>query len=174
MKSQRGQILPLLAVSLAVLMGFAGIAIDVGYLEYWQQKQQTATDAAALGGAQNLAESNCSNAANAGLAALNDASANGFPTGQVSPVTPPSSGPYAANACAISVQIATTNLAAFFSRLFGFPAGVSELNECHGGRRNRRQRILHVPVEPHHTHGLQRRDGELTGLRNRFKFQRKL
>lgn len=130
MKSQRGQILPLLAVSLAVLMGFAGIAIDVGYLEYWQQKQQTATDAAALGGAQNLAESNCSNAANAGLAALNDASANGFPTGQVSPVTPPSSGPYAANACAISVQIATTNLAAFFSRLFGFPAGVSELTSA--------------------------------------------
>ena len=36
-------------------MGFAGIAVDVGYLEYRQQAQQTATDAAAVGGARSAA-----------------------------------------------------------------------------------------------------------------------
>ena len=42
--NERGQILPLIGISLAVLMGFAGIGVDVGYLEYRQQAQQTATD----------------------------------------------------------------------------------------------------------------------------------
>ena len=34
---QRGAVLPLIAICLAVLMGFAALAIDVGYLEYQQQ-----------------------------------------------------------------------------------------------------------------------------------------
>jgi hypothetical protein len=35
-------------------------------------------------------------------------------------VTPPSSGPYANNACAISVQITASSVPTFFSRIFGF------------------------------------------------------
>jgi hypothetical protein len=122
---QSGQVLPLIAISLAVLLGFAGLAVDVGYLEYWQQQQQTVTDAAAVGGAQQLARSNCSGSTAAETAAQNDAGTNGFGSG-VSAVTPPSSGPYAGNACAISVQISTQHVSTFFARLFGYPQGMNE------------------------------------------------
>ena len=42
-QAQRGAVLPLVAICLAVLMGFAGMAIDVGFLEYKEQVQQAAT-----------------------------------------------------------------------------------------------------------------------------------
>jgi hypothetical protein len=125
-----GQVLPLIAISLAALLGFAGIAVDVGYLEYWQQEQQSATDAAAMGGAQYLASSNCANGALAQAAAQTDANGNGFTNGAnnvtVTPHSPPLTGPYANNACAISVQITTNHVATFFSQLFGYPQGMSE------------------------------------------------
>jgi hypothetical protein len=120
MNAQRGQILPLLAVCLAVLLGFAGISVDVGYLEFWQQRQQSATDAAALGGAQSLAESNCGSTTTAASAATSDGVANGFLAGQINPVTPPATGPYAGNACAVSVQISSPAVSTFFAPLFGY------------------------------------------------------
>lgn len=126
---QRGQVLPLLALSLAVLLGFAGLAVDVGYLEYWQQQQQTVTDAAAVGGAEQLARSSCSGASAAETAAQNDAQTNGFSAGGnviVSALTPPTSGPFSGNACAISVQITTKQVSTFFARLFGYPTGMNE------------------------------------------------
>ncbi len=119
-----GQALPLIAISLGALMGFAGISVDVGYLEYRQQAQQSATDAAALGGAQQLVRSNCSGATAARAAAQFDATNNAFSNGvngvAVNPVTPPSWGPYAGNNCAISVQITTSSASTFFTRLFGY------------------------------------------------------
>jgi hypothetical protein len=124
---ERGQVLPLVAICLAVLMGFAGIAIDVGYLEYQQRQQQNATDAAALGGAQQLVYSGCGNESVATTAAQNDAATNGYTQGatgpggstiQVNVQNPPSSGAYAANNCAVYVQIQSPHMT-FFSRLFG-------------------------------------------------------
>lgn len=50
----RGQVLPLIAVLITALMGVGGMAVDVGSWEYHQQAQQSATDAAAVGGAQQL------------------------------------------------------------------------------------------------------------------------
>jgi len=132
-RGQSGQVLPLIAVSLAVLLGFAGLAVDVGYLEYQQQQQQTATDAAALGGAQSLARSNCSSGTAAESAAAMDATNNGYSTGGnvfVTPISPPSSGPYAGNACAVSVQIQTLHVANFFSKLFGYPTGMTESTQA--------------------------------------------
>jgi hypothetical protein len=128
-RAQSGQVLPLMAISLAALLGFAGLAVDVGYLEYWQQQQQTVTDAAAVGGAQQLTRSSCSGSSAADSAASADASTNGFAAGgnvSVTPVSPPSTGPYAGNACAISVQITTQHVSTFFARLFGYPLGMSE------------------------------------------------
>jgi hypothetical protein len=133
--SQSGAVLPFVAITLATLMGFSGMAVDVGYLEYWQQQQQTATDAAALGGAQLLARTNCASASNAESAAAIDATENGFTTGgnvTVSAVSPPTSGPYSGNACAISVQISAQHVATFFSRLFGYPNGMSESTQATG------------------------------------------
>ncbi|HKF52521.1 MAG TPA: pilus assembly protein TadG-related protein [Candidatus Acidoferrales bacterium] len=51
---QAGQALVLTAVALVVLMGFAGLAIDVGALRSQKRLQQTAADAAAIAGANNL------------------------------------------------------------------------------------------------------------------------
>ena len=43
------------AVGLVVLMGFAGLGIDMGMLRYQKRLQQTAADSGALAGANNLA-----------------------------------------------------------------------------------------------------------------------
>jgi Putative Flp pilus-assembly TadE/G-like len=118
---------------LGSLMGFGGVAVDVGFLEYRQQVQQTATDAAALGGAQALARTSCSSAVVGDAAATADATSNGFTNGggiSVKPNVPPMSGPYAGNSCAISVQITNQNAETFFARLFGFPTGMQESTQA--------------------------------------------
>jgi len=121
---ERGQVIPLIAVCLTVLMGFGGMAVDVGYWKYHQREQQNATDAAALGGAQQLGYTSCPNPGQAENAALIDSSANGFDnTGnvQVTIQNPPNSGPYAGDDCAVLAQITTKKVSSFFARLFGFP-----------------------------------------------------
>src|SRR5271165_7572648 len=131
--AERGQVLPLIAVCLATLMGFAGIAVDVGYLEYRQQAQQTATDAAAVGGAQSLVRSNCSGASGAVAAAQSDAASNGFANGgnvTVYATSPPSAGPYAGNNCAVYVSINTQHVSTFFAHLFGYPSGMTETTQA--------------------------------------------
>jgi hypothetical protein len=134
-RKERGSVLPLIAACIAVLMGFGGIAVDVGFLEFRQQTQQSATDAAAVGGAQQLARGSCANGSVAEAASLADAATNGFATGNngvtVSVQNPPTSGPYANNGCAISVQIASTQ-PTFFARLFGFANGMGETTAATG------------------------------------------
>lgn len=126
---QRGQIIPLIALCLTVLLGFGGLGVDVATWEYHQREQQSATDAAALGGAQQLIYSNCTNYSAATTAAQNDAGNGGFADGgnvTVTVQTPPQSGPYAGNACAVSVQITSAKIASFLTRFFGQSGGVSE------------------------------------------------
>jgi hypothetical protein len=126
---QRGQVLPLIGLCLAVLMGFGGVAVDVGYLEYQQQSQQNATDAAAIGGAEQLAHGACANQSVAKAAAVADAASNGFSSTANTTVTansPPLSGVFAGNACAVSVAINSSHVSTWFSRLFGFSQGVAE------------------------------------------------
>jgi hypothetical protein len=53
-KNQAGQALILTAVALVALIGFAGLAIDMGVMRYDKRLQQTAADAAAIAGASNL------------------------------------------------------------------------------------------------------------------------
>lgn len=135
---ERGQVLPLVALSLAVLMGFGGIAVDVGYLEYQQRQQQSAADAAAIGGAQQLVYSGCNNQTVAQTAGQNDAATNGYTNGATAPggstvsvqvQNPPQSGPYAGNDCAVDVQV-TSGHSTWFSRLFGFANGMKETTEA--------------------------------------------
>ena len=96
---EAGQVLPLIALSLAVLMGFAGMGVDVGYWQYHQREQQSAADAAALGGAQQLIYSGCGNQAVAQSAAYTDSASNGFTNGAngitITVTNPPASGAYA-------------------------------------------------------------------------------
>ncbi len=120
-KSESGAVLPLVAISLAVMMGFAGMTVDVGYLEYQQRQQQSAADAAAIAGAQQLLRSGCPNQAAAQTAGRADASAAGFTDGtngtSVTVNNPPASGAYSANSCAVYAQV-TSPHQTFFARLF--------------------------------------------------------
>jgi Putative Flp pilus-assembly TadE/G-like len=71
---QRGQVMPLVAVAALLLVAVAGLAVDVGYHQYRQRVQQTATDSAAIAAGQELLYG--SGAAVA--AGQHDASVNGF------------------------------------------------------------------------------------------------
>jgi hypothetical protein len=71
---ERGQALITVVLALAVLLGFCGLAIDMGMLRFQKRIQQTAADAAALAGATNLGYGDASVIAGAQSAAA----ANGF------------------------------------------------------------------------------------------------
>ena len=53
-RGERGQILAVVALALVALLGVCAFAIDVGYAYYAKRQLQSATDAAALAGAQDL------------------------------------------------------------------------------------------------------------------------
>lgn len=134
--SERGAVLPLIAVCLALLLGFAGLAVDVGYWEYQQRQQQNAVDAAAVGGAQQLVYSNCQDSTAADGAAQGDASQNGFTDGSngvtITVQSPPQSGPFAGDDCAVYAQITRAGVPSFFSKLYGFSQGVAETTQAVG------------------------------------------
>ena len=74
-KNERGQVLAFTALGLTLLMGFAGLAVDMGVLRYQRRLQQSAADAAAIAGANNLSFP----ASGGVVAGAQDASArNGF------------------------------------------------------------------------------------------------
>lgn len=131
---EAGTVLPLVAASLAVLMGFGGIAVDVGYLEYRQQAQQVATDAAAAGGAESLLRVGCPSQGAAMTAAAQDATSNGFANNtngvSINTLNPPTSGPFASNLCAVQVTITDSKVGTFFTRLFGYSSGEAETTQA--------------------------------------------
>ncbi|WP_233833972.1 vWA domain-containing protein [Paraburkholderia sp. ZP32-5] len=53
-RRERGAVSVLVAISMVVLLGFAALGVDYGYLAYSQRRLQSATDAAALAGAVDL------------------------------------------------------------------------------------------------------------------------
>jgi Flp pilus assembly protein TadG len=53
-RGERGQILAVVALALVALLGVAAFSIDVGYAYYAKRQLQSATDASALAGAQDL------------------------------------------------------------------------------------------------------------------------
>lgn len=53
-RGERGQVLAVVALALVALLGISAFAIDVGYAYYAKRQLQSATDAAALAGAQDL------------------------------------------------------------------------------------------------------------------------
>jgi Putative Flp pilus-assembly TadE/G-like len=120
--AEAGHVLPLVALALAALMGFGGLAADVGYWRYQERQQQSATDAAAIGGAQQLLRSTCPNSSIAQTAAQQDAADNNFSNGPnvaVAISNPPSSGAFSGDPCAVMAQITTNNVPVFLTRIFG-------------------------------------------------------
>ena len=53
---EAGQVLMTVALTLPVLVGFLGLAVDVGSLYFHKRNMQTASDAAALGGGERALE----------------------------------------------------------------------------------------------------------------------
>jgi hypothetical protein len=73
---QSGQALVLATFGLVVLLGAAGLAVDMGYLRYQRRLQQSAADSAALAGAAAAGTGGSVNAA-----ATDDSQLNGFQNG---------------------------------------------------------------------------------------------
>lgn len=116
LKSDAGQALLLMAVTMIALCGFAGMGIDMGYLRYMQRHMQAATDSAALAGAAEIDYGDVSAAARA------DAAKNGF-TNDVKGTTitvnnPPLSGSHQGNPRYVDVEIAQRQ-PTFFMKLLG-------------------------------------------------------
>jgi hypothetical protein len=119
---ERGQVIPIVALALVVLLAAAAMAVDVGYLRYMQRVQQSAADSAALAGASELAYPAANDVTTAAKA---DAGANGFTDdGSNIIVTvnhPPATGPYAGNAGAVEAIVSAKH-GMFFERVLGVAA----------------------------------------------------
>jgi hypothetical protein len=115
LKSQRrqsGQALVAATFGLVVMLGAAGLAVDLGYLRYQRRLQQSAADSAALAGAAEAA------AGNATSAAIEDATLNGFRNG-VNNVTV-NVNPAFAFGTQTGVQVSVSAVhPTFFMRIFG-------------------------------------------------------
>lgn len=102
-ESDAGQALILFAFTLVVLMGFAGMGIDMGYLRSMRRTMQAAADSAALAGAAELGYGDVT------AAARTEASTDGFTNGSkgttVTVNNPPLSGPHQGNPRYVEVLI---------------------------------------------------------------------
>ncbi|HEV2616975.1 MAG TPA: pilus assembly protein TadG-related protein [Candidatus Acidoferrales bacterium] len=128
-KREAGQALVFTAVGLVVLMGFAGLAIDMGVMRYEKRLQQTAADAAAIAGANNLPYGGVTvgaqdAAATDGFADTGASCSTGCPNpGSVGYVTvtvnnPPLSGPHATKAGYVEVLVTDIH-PTYFMRVLG-------------------------------------------------------
>lgn len=126
---QAGQALVLTALALVVLMGFAGLAIDMGVLRYEKRVQQTAADAAAIAGASNLLYGGVTTAAQSaaatnGFADTAATCTTGCPSaGSVGYITvtvnnPPASGPHTGDSNYVEVLV-TEVQPTYFMRVLG-------------------------------------------------------
>lgn len=126
---EAGQALVLTAVALVMLMGFAGLAIDMGVMRHEKRLQQTAADAAALAGANNLsyggvtAAGQAASAAN-GFSDTGTTCSTGCPNpGSAGFVTvtinnPPASGPHAGDANYVEALVTDVH-PTYFMRVLG-------------------------------------------------------
>lgn len=102
---QRGQVMPIVGISLIVLLTFAGVLVDVGHARYEQRLAQVTVDSAAISGANAFAYTTGSGIK---TAALRDVVTNGFQINDVTIHTPPISGPNVANTSAVEADLKTT------------------------------------------------------------------
>jgi hypothetical protein len=122
-----GQTFLLVSIGLVVLLGMAALAVDVGDLWTTRRLMQSAADAGAVAGADEIAIGGSSTDITA--AAKDAASHNGFADGGTRPGTsntitvavhnPPTSGAYAANSNAVQVDVSQTQ-PTYFMRVLGF------------------------------------------------------
>jgi len=110
---ESGQAILLAVFGLIVLLGAAGLAVDMGYLRYERRLQQSAADSAALAGAAALGVG-----ADYTTAATDDATLNGFKSGQGSIQVTSSQVTFNGNPKSVQVDVANT-YDTFFMKIFG-------------------------------------------------------
>lgn len=114
--NESGQTLVMAAFCMALLLGFLALAVDVGLLFHARRVVQTATDSAAIAGAEEMAYGDVT------LAAQADAARNGVSNGvqgtSVVVNRPPADGPYTGNPAYVEV-IASQPQHAYFMNVFG-------------------------------------------------------
>lgn len=110
-KSQRGFTIVLSALMMFVILGFTGLAVGAGYLQWQRRLMQSAADAAAMGTLREveLGRTNAGPEYNLTLAARNDAAMNGFTNGAngvtVTLHNPPVSGAFSGDGTVAQVII---------------------------------------------------------------------
>ncbi len=107
-QGQRGQVIVLASLAIVVLIGFAGLVIDLGNIYTTRRRMQTAADAAAIAAANTLQSSDSSDYSSA---AQSVASVNGFTdssNGVTVTVGSPSSCPNASEQQCVQVTVAQT------------------------------------------------------------------
>jgi hypothetical protein len=115
----KGQVLVLVALGLTVLLGFAGLALDLGVAYAARRQMQTAADAAAVAGANALLGSNSGSYQSA---AEQVASLNGFTNGQNNvtvTIGPPASPPNPTTGQYVEAEI-TRNVPVYFLSALGY------------------------------------------------------
>jgi hypothetical protein len=124
---RRGFVLVTMMLSLVALLAFLGLAIDVGYQQWVKTAMQTAADAAALGGTQELRASGSSNLVSSAKA---DAAANGFTDGRnsvsITVNNPPATGYSTSDTSAVEVLI-SQSVPTFFMQMLGFYSGMVQV-----------------------------------------------
>ncbi len=114
-RTRRGQMVIFLGLLFPVLLGFMGLTLDVGFLYHVKRRIQTAADAGAIGGAQEIWRANTTLVTSA---AKNDVALNGY-NDQNATVTvnnPPASGLHAGDAAFVEVII-SQQAPTFFMRV---------------------------------------------------------
>lgn len=106
-RGQHGQILVFAALLAPVILGLAGIAIDVGFAMHERSKAANAADAAALAGADVLM--NGGSISQAQSASFTYAQKNGYDSTKTSVYIPPISGPHTGQSDYVEVRIASSN-----------------------------------------------------------------
>jgi hypothetical protein len=137
---EAGQALITAAVAMVVLVGFAGLGVDMGVMRYERRLQQTAADAAAIAGANNLAATSggviaggqnaaaANGFADTGGGALSACTASGATVGTVcvqisDPASGPTTGPHAGNPKYVEAYVAKVQ-PTYFMKIMGVTTAV--------------------------------------------------
>ncbi len=119
-RPSRGFVLITIMASLVAVLTLVGLAIDTGHLQVVKVRMQTAADAAAIGGVQDVKAGGFAGPVAASRA---NAAANGFTHGRdtvaVAVNSPPASGYFTGDPTAVEVTI-RQSVATFFMSLAGF------------------------------------------------------
>lgn len=128
---EKGQALLLVVLSMPLLLGFFGFAVDAGMLFRARQILQTAADSASVAGAQEIVYADWSAAALA--AAVQNGITNGSNGATVTVNHPPKSGPYTGSPGYVEVIVSQARRTYFMSMLTGGTTTVSARSVASSG-----------------------------------------